>query len=124
MRQSQPSSGLFLRLRPVGLALRSATFSQREKDMPSGRSLIWTPAVIDRRYKEYLRRFIISQQDLIKHRSEHRQDHDRRHNQRRSVTEIEIPHIRAIRVHRDGFRRAARPAAGHRPYEIEYREGL
>src|SRR5437870_7231956 len=37
-----PHPALFLRLHPVGLALRAATFSQREKDTPSGFSLIWT----------------------------------------------------------------------------------
>ena len=43
-----PHPALFLMLRPVGLALRAATFSQREKDTPSGFSLIWTTAVYDR----------------------------------------------------------------------------
>src|SRR5207248_5356140 len=47
MRQSWPSSGPFLRLRPVGLALRGATFSQGEKDTSSGFSLIWITVVID-----------------------------------------------------------------------------
>src|SRR5436305_6827903 len=43
-----PHPGRFLRLRPIGLALRGATFSQTEKDTPSSFSRIWTTVVIDR----------------------------------------------------------------------------
>src|SRR5438128_2247690 len=51
-----PHPAVFLRLRPVGLALRAATFSQREI-LPKGEgpalqfSLIWTTVVTDRPYK-------------------------------------------------------------------------
>src|SRR5438874_6433046 len=39
-RPARPRPALSLRLRPVGLALRGASFSQKEKDTPSGFSLI------------------------------------------------------------------------------------
>ena len=45
MRLVGPHPALFLRLRPVGLALRGATFSQREKDTPSVFSLNWDTSV-------------------------------------------------------------------------------